>query len=319
MILPSLRLSAGFGLVFLVAGCGPGAANAPTGNGGAQAVGGTTGQAGSEPNGGTGAGGALAENGGTGNTGNTGTGGGSNPGNGGGGGAPIVFDGGTNPARNSPPPGDVCDRVAAIQCAAEQTCCNNPGRDFDTCKAAMKQGCVSDYLDEITSLTTISGYSSAGAQAIFDTFEQKAAACDTSVTAWGASIAGLRALAPGTTSSKCGPASIDELNDAGDDATRLASCTEATLACVPDVLPINWACKPRAAAGGTCFTDNNCVDGLYCVNPNPPATFLLTNSACTPRKAVGQSCTLGNECATFLCKGGTCADLNQQTAFCLAN
>jgi hypothetical protein len=55
------------------------------------------------------------------------------------------------------------------------------------------------------------------------------------------------------------------------------------------------------------------MDGLYCPQTDPP-NFSL---ACLQRKAPGSPCGLGNECDSLLCKGGVCAELNQQTAFCL--
>src|SRR5439155_1106829 len=80
------------------------------------------------------------------------------------GGAPaLTFEEmvGTDPNRNDVPGGQVCDRIATIQCAGEQHCCDALNRSFDQCKATMKQGCVDQlYFDAITS-NPIAGYNTA--------------------------------------------------------------------------------------------------------------------------------------------------------------
>jgi hypothetical protein len=82
----------------------------------------------------------------------------------------------------------------------------------------------------------------------------------------------------------------------------------------PATVPIQeWTCAARG--NGACFSDLNCSDGLYCDNPSAN----LAGSTCQARKADGDSCATGNECSTLLCKGGHCATLSVQSAYCLAN
>ena len=94
----------------------------------------------------------------------------------------------------------------------------------------------------------------------------------------------------------------------------LASCLDpANNSCLPEGA-ISWTCAPRANAGGACFTDVNCVDGLFCPNPD----FNIEGATCTARKAVGASCSLPNECESLFCKGGKCVEATKQAAYCLS-
>jgi hypothetical protein len=230
---------------------------------------------------------------------------------------------GTDPARNNVPRGQVCDRVATIQCASEQLCCNGPGRSFDDCKAKMKDGCVKAYMDDISGQPYLSGYDSTLAEPLFQTFEDKAKACDTGVTAWIAAPDGMRPIFPGTVDpgGKCTPTAL-ELPQTNVDAAHLASCKDvAHTACLPHPpsVPVQeWTCAPRtdSTSPGACFTDVNCVEGMYCDNPNY-SNFSL--GPCRQRKAVKESCVAGNECASLLCKHGVCADVTQQNVYCLDN
>ncbi|HEX7672350.1 MAG TPA: hypothetical protein VF395_22300 [Polyangiaceae bacterium] len=292
------------------------------GSGGAKPAGGTNVGGGANPAGGTAQGGRAG-------FGNTPNGGATNP-NGGappqggnvgaggegamgaGGAGPKIFDSGMDPARNQVQAGQVCERIATIQCAGEAFCCDAPGRTQAECKDTMKQGCINQlYLDAITA-NRISGYDTANAEAIFTEYERLASTCDQTVTAWGASIEGLRGLAKGTVQSggSCIPNPIS--TNRAVVAPYLAACLNpATTACYPQLAA--WTCSPRSNSGSKCFADTNCNDGLYCDNPN----FLITGSTCKPRKADGAACKLLDECASLLCKHGTCAPLNQQNAFCL--
>jgi hypothetical protein len=287
-----------------LAGCSSdaGASAPPTGSGGAKN--GATG--GANPVGGTGPGGTT--NPGTGGQGKGGT---TTQGTGGGTAGASLF--GTDPNRNQVPKDQVCDRVATIQCAGEAMCCSAPGRSFDDCKNTMKQGCIDQlYLDAITS-NPVAGYDEGAATQIFTDYETKAAQCDTGVTAWGASVDGLRGLPKGTLNggANCMPP-IAQLANKPTAAAYLAACKNpATTACFPTIT--TWTCSPRANAGSPCFSDTNCNDGLYCDNPQ----FALTGGQCKARKAEGAACALLNECQSLLCKHGQCVPVNKDNAFCL--
>jgi hypothetical protein len=233
-----------------------------------------------------------------------------NPGTGGGATGSLF---GTDPNRNQVPKDQVCDRVATIQCAGEAMCCGAPGRSFEDCKNTMKQGCIDQlYLDAITS-NPVAGYDEGAAAQIFTDYETKASQCDTGVTAWGASVEGLRGLPKGTLNAgaSCMPP-IAQITNKPTAAAYLAACKgAATTACLPTIT--TWTCAPRANAGGQCFTDTNCSDGLFCDNPQ----FALTGGQCKTRKAEGAACALLNECQSLLCKRGQCVPVNKDNAFCL--
>lgn len=226
---------------------------------------------------------------------------------------------GTAPDRNMVSSGDVCDRLATIQCAGEQHCCTAPGRDFDTCKATMKQGCIQDlYLDAV-SADPVSGFDAGRAATAFTEYERQASTCDAGVAAWGAGNEGLRSMLVGTANAggNCQPSGT--IPSEAQVAAALTSCKDgAGQACQPRGLTpvtIMWRCEGRTAAGGDCFTDANCQDGLYCDNPDLADLV----ASCVPRLAEGSACGTPNECASLMCKGGTCVAADQQAVYCLDN
>lgn len=300
--------------------CAPGTGSAPVFNDN----GGNTGQGGSA----AGAGG-IAATGNTTSTGNVGNGGvgaggmgsGSTTAGGGGAGGIVatggslgtggvkVFDAGTDPNRNKVAAGQVCERLATVQCAGESYCCNNPGRTYQDCYTAQLAGCNSVYLDQIT-LNSIAAYNATKAEAAFTTFEQLASTCDIGVAKWAIATTGLRGIIDGTVPPN-GNCSSTFLLDKAATAAALASCTNPdTDACLPAT---TWTCAARGPAGSPCFTDINCVDDVYCDNPS----LNLTGATCAARKANGVACAAANECLSLTCKGSVCVAADTQTAYCL--
>jgi hypothetical protein len=290
-------------------GSGPGATN---GAGPGGAAGGDAGASGAGSSGvaGDGAGGVGGEAGFGGVGGDTGAVGGIG-GESGVGGLPP-FDGGTEPGRNRVPAGQVCERLATIQCAAEVSCCSSPGRNFDQCKQSQRDKCVNEaHLDAITS-NPITNYNIDRAEAAFAEFERLASICDPAIAQWAARTDGLRGILLGTVASgqSCGPPDSDPAIG----GARLASCVDgATTACLPVSL-FTWTCRPRGPAGADCFSDFNCIDGVYCDNPQLDPT----GAKCVQRKPDGAPCGVGNECNSLLCKGGMCIFPNAGAAYCLA-
>lgn len=209
-------------------------------------------------------------------------------------------------------PGAVCDRFAAIQCAAEQSCCDAPGRTFAECHATQLSACRDDaYLDTI-SQNPVTGYSVDAAETAFSEFERLASACDPAIASWASSSAGLRSITLGTIAPG-GDCTPPLGSDTPTSAAYAVSCTQgATTACLPALL--GWTCTPRGQAGAACFTDLNCIDGLWCDNPN----LDVSGDVCKPRKADGSPCLQPNECASLTCQAGTCVAATVQTAYCLA-
>lgn len=229
-----------------------------------------------------------------------------------------VFDADrTNENRNKITAGQLCDRLSTIQCAGEAFCCDDPGRDRATCKEQMLMGCrVELLLDEVATAPE-AGFDAATAEAAFTEFERLASMCDPFVARWGIAVDGLRGIMQGTiaASEECTPAgfSLSSLPSNADAAVALASCSgAATHACMPGLS--RWTCKARAAEGESCFTDANCLDGLYCDNPD----LNLSGNACKLRKPGGAACELPNECESLSCRGGSCAAPGDvQAAYCL--
>jgi hypothetical protein len=230
--------------------------------------------------------------------------------------APLPdFDAGSDPNRNKVAPGTLCSRLAEIDCAGEVHCCNNPGRTVEACRADIMKTCTDNlFLDRMAG-DPITGFDMAAAERAYTQLEEKAAQCDDTVAIWGGSPEGLRGILKGTVApeAEC-TAPPEAIIDPPKVAAHLASCAQiATHACLPAQEEGGpWSCEARSTAGGPCFSDNNCVDGLYCNTANPMG-------ACTERLADGTACTNPTSCKSLYCKKGSCVPADQQSAYCLRN
>jgi hypothetical protein len=230
-----------------------------------------------------------------------------------GGGLPMrTFDAGSDPNRNAVVPGKICERLAAIQCAGEAFCCLNPGRDVAACQQEIREQCDSEALADDIAADSVAAFDATRAQVVFTELERLASQCDPSIAAYAESFDGLRSMFAGTVAPNgdCRPSNPLNMTMAG---AALASCTSpSTHACMPSLGA--WNCAPHASAGGACFTDINCMPGLFCDNPN----LSLGGADCIQRKAVGASCELDNECQSLFCRGRSCVAAEAQVAYCLA-
>jgi hypothetical protein len=205
-------------------------------------------------------------------------------------GQPDLFDElvGTDPGRNDIPGGEICERLATIQCAGQASCCAAPTSTFEDCKRTTKQGCVGEFLDAIMT-DAIAGYDRGRAKIVLDEYERLARLCDVNVVAWGASTDGFRALARGTIAPglECQPPASALFPPGAVAAAHLFACTSPeTHACLP--IAGDWLCVPRAAEGGTC----------------------------NARKAEGAPCTFSSQCVSFACVAGACGATTRQTIYC---
>lgn len=223
-----------------------------------------------------------------------------------------TFDAGADPARNHVRAGALCVRLAQIQCAGEQYCCEEPGRDRAACEAAMQNGCMNEaYLDAISG-NSITAFDEATAAQTFAELERLASVCDPSIVAFGISRDGLMSMFRGTAAS--GTSCVPLGTDPALAAAKLASCSDiSTVACLPTSL-LSWRCEARGGAGAPCFTDVNCIDGLYCPNPD----LAIGSFRCEPRKPLGAGCAWGNECESLFCENGACVEATQRNAYCLS-
>lgn len=221
-----------------------------------------------------------------------------------------IFDAG-DPSLNNVQAGAVCQRLAQIQCAGEVYCCDNPGRDRAACEQAQYAGCANDLHLDAVSANAIVAFDAAAASAAYNMLQTLASQCDPMIATYGASAAGLLSMFHGTVEAgkSCRPAGLDEAGA----AAALASCADpVNNACLP-ANALSWSCTPRGGVGQPCFTDLNCQEGLMCPNPN----LSFGEVACAPRKPAGSPCQLANECESIACKGGVCAPVDAQSAYCL--
>lgn len=235
-------------------------------------------------------------------------------------GAPAViekatkFDAGSDPDRNKISASQLCERLATINCAGEAFCCDAPNRTVEDCKQDLVTTCSTMLMLDKIAAHENTAFDAAAAEKAFTELEERASKCDPSVAQWGGSQDGLRGILKGTVEPKAScmpPATVDPVVV----GAALASCAEPeTYACMYKTLLDPWTCEPRSSEGGQCVTDNNCVDGLYCVVQTPGIA-----GACKPRKEVGESCVAPTECASLFCKKSKCVAADQQSAYCLIN
>src|SRR5262249_25532999 len=119
------------------------------------------------------------------------------------GGAPALppaggFDAGTDPARDNVMPGMICDRLAAIECAAEAACCSNPGRTLDDCKQTVTTSCSKDALVDSIAAQSAAAYDPNQARIVLMQLEALASMCDPSFASYAASPQGIRSIFRGT-------------------------------------------------------------------------------------------------------------------------
>ncbi len=231
-------------------------------------------------------------------------------------GNPTCVNTDTDPNRNKVQAGNVCDRLSTIQCAGEACCCEHPNRDFNACKQGMMEYCREHLRLDVISSDASTGFDPVFAEQVFSQYEQMASRCDVNVVFWGTSFDGLRGIIKGTIEPgrPCTPRSEwgETLDEAG--AAALASCKDPVNTACSHPAILLWTCSPRVGVGGNCITDLNCLDGLYCDNPN----LLLLGAVCKQRKNLGSACTLPNECQSLICRGGKCVEVNQQNVYCLS-
>jgi len=207
----------------------------------------------------------------------------------------------------------LCERLAELLCAAEQRCCERPGRSLDACRSARNSECAqSAHLDEVAD-NPVSGFDRAAAEGVFAGLEQKLQACDPDVVRWSASEAGLRRLFRGSVArgDSCKPAQVLNASES-EQAAALLSCRDAAdTACMPASLLGEWTCSSKSARGGGCLTDDNCAADAYCATP-ADAVF----GTCQPRLPRGALCDSATQCESFSCDGEQCRAPDVQVAFC---
>lgn len=228
---------------------------------------------------------------------------------------------GESETRNRVAAGEICDRIATIECAGEARCCNDPGREFSACKQTMKQGCVDALHLDYMSLQPVTGFDPDRAEAALARYEDMAKACDPLVATVGEDPDGLRGMLQGTLEpdGDCFPLSLAGPFDVTEEqgAAYLAACKDPeNYACLPVEL-LEWTCVERGDVGDPCFTDLNCQPGLYCPQQDPLVPE-VGGGPCAPTLDTGEACLAANECTSLACVHGKCAETGDvQAAFCL--
>jgi hypothetical protein len=227
--------------------------------------------------------------------------------------ATMPFDAGSDPNRNMVRAGQLCARIAMIDCAGEAHCCTNRTRTTEACRAELTMLCDMQYVDQMA-MNPITNFDATATATAFGELEKKASQCDIDIVAWAGSDTGLRGILKGTVApgSNCKP--LLNLSDTATQYAALASCTNiATTACLPSSFLGEWTCAPRNRVGGGCASDNNCVTGTYCSKSS--ATSFL--GKCADRVPLHATCTEDSQCSTLFCRGGVCVAADQQVAYCL--
>lgn len=210
-------------------------------------------------------------------------------------------------------PDQICERIAAIQCGAQEACCTMPEQTLARCMNDFIAGC-SDL--EAIAADPIVGFNRAAVRAALDELETRAGNCDTSIASWAATADGLFSSFNGTRDAgeSCLPTGGANTTDTNALGAALASCKNvATTACLPT--SGDWTCAPRGGVDAQCFTDLNCQDGMYCSKSDSMATAF--DGKCALRKAAGEACLDATECQSFVCASRACAAATDvQAVYC---
>jgi hypothetical protein len=216
------------------------------------------------------------------------------------------FDAGSDPDRNMVTVGELCSRMAHIQCAGEQYCCDAPSRDLDTCREKGESACTNTLQLDVIGMSDLLVVDDAEVEAAFAEFEQRASECDLEVKAWATSRELMTGILGGSLAEGADCTPEDE-NDVVDLGTAMFACADgADVVCLPGDGAAPWTCEQRSQVAGDCFVDWNCIDGLYC-----------SVGVCTERRADGEACTAANQCASLFCEDMVCAAPTQQLVYCL--
>ncbi|MEE8409665.1 MAG: hypothetical protein V3T05_08670 [Myxococcota bacterium] len=252
-----------------------------------------------------------------------------NGGNDGNSGGDSANQGGDSGGGDYPPPGDfdsspiaatdLCARLAAVRCDAEQICCTDSATkyaDAASCKTTETANCKNDR--EPIAVDSRTGYNATTAGTKLGELYALAAVCDPSAGTWAFSDDGFFAVLDGTIASggDCTPTEILPNLD----AAALLACDSGNVCAMTVVvglpLVVSGVCAAPSASGGACFTDLECDTDLWC---DPPNKFLSGGGTCADREVNGTSCADGAECLTLTCTGSTCADATINDAYCLNN
>jgi hypothetical protein len=186
------------------------------------------------------------------------------------------------------------------------------------CQSAQESACGTGALSlDAVAMDPKTGFDMTKSNAAFAKFDELAGKCDTTIASFGLSTDGFRGIVAGTVApgATCNPDTSGGASMGSATAVALVSCSDpANNACLPAPKGTDWKCTARADAGGACFTDVNCKDGLYCDNP----MLTLSGAKCAARKSTGSDCMTGSECASLACSmAGKCVDQTKDTAYCL--
>jgi hypothetical protein len=219
-------------------------------------------------------------------------------------------DAGSAPSPNAVQPGNICRRLAEIQCGAERNCCDDPQRDMLSCLTDAETSCAVDAGVDRIAARPESGFDPVQAEVVFDELERLASACDPSLWMFGESRAGLLSIFAGTVESdgNCRPANVLDQTQA---AAALVACGDVERqACLPSLAA--WRCMPIAAEAGACFTEANCEAGLYCTN----TSLSLEGGQCAARRPTGATCAFDQECQSSFCVMGVCVQAEREVVYC---
>lgn len=225
---------------------------------------------------------------------------------------PLPTDFGDEPDRNRFSADEICQRLPVIQCIAEELCCEDPGRDLRDCLDRQQELCEDQLLAHRVAMQSSAGYDIDLAEEAFNELEQLSRDCDPAITPFETAPDGFGKMLAGTINAggNCAP---DNPNALAMARASLASCREpVTYACLPS--DTMWRCEKRGELASPCLTDNNCIEGLYCDNPDA----MTADGQCRPRLMDGEACDKDHECASLACWDDVCVARDAQTAFCYA-
>jgi hypothetical protein len=202
---------------------------------------------------------------------------------------------------------EFCDQLAEAYCLAHENCCD-PDETLDLASCLDSTRLICDGVVIIAS-DPRTAYNGATARELLEESERLFEACDPSVLPLLLGAEGLTGTLDGTvpSGSACSTRDAPEL-------AEFFSCQD-NRACVR-VGASRWNCLARVPEGGTCRTDSDCEDGLFCDS----GWLGILDGSCVAQRAEGADCSRANECASYQCAGedeSVCQPLTVDAVYCV--
>lgn len=199
---------------------------------------------------------------------------------------------------------EFCDELAASYCEAHADCC----APEDTVDDAACRNTAQIICNELVNIASDvrTAYDGERAKQVLAESDSYFASCDPEILPYLLSSAGLVSTLEGTVApgNACSTSSTPDL-------AEFFSC-EDDRACVR-VASSQWSCLAKVPEGGSCRTDSDCEEGLYCDS----GWLGIVDGSCLAQLPVDAACSRAQQCESSLCTDSVCQALTVETVYCV--